>query len=141
MKQTPTSVTLPNKVGTTSDFKHAYERITRMDLVPESKKNHLWRKIIWTTDPEEFPLGPYHSVEVYCSEESNGYAVWYVRRLGKDDNRGSKDVENGDYLLAYYGKTRRDAAIERAVLVANSDTSPEVVIEQLDTLAATAQKM
>jgi hypothetical protein len=112
-----------------------------MDLIPESKKNHLWRKTIWHTDPEEHPLGPHHSVEVYCSEESNGYAVWYVRRLAKDDIRSATRIDNGDYLLAYYGKNRRDAAIEHAVLVSNSDPSPDQVIEQLDGLAAAAQKV
>jgi hypothetical protein len=112
-----------------------------MELIPESKKNHLWRKIIWHTDPEEFPLGPYHSAEVYCSEESNGFAVWYVRRLPKDDPRGLKRVDNGDYLLAYFSKNDRDAAIERAVLVSNGDASVDKVLDSLDALAVTAQKV
>jgi hypothetical protein len=112
-----------------------------MDLIPESKKNHLWRKTVWLTDPDEYPLGPHHSVEVYCSEESNGYAVWYVRRLAKDDRRGISSIENGDYLLAYYAKTRRDDAIERAVLIANGDAAADKIIEQLDKLAAAAQKV
>jgi hypothetical protein len=108
--------------------------------IPESKKNHLWRKTVWHTDPEEFPLGPHHSVEVYCCEESNGYAVWYARRLSKDDARNT-GVDNGDYLLGFYGKTARDAAIERAVLIANSDASSDNVIASLDALAKTAQKI
>ena len=33
-----------------------------MHNIAESKKNHLWRKVVWHTDPEEHPLGPYHSV-------------------------------------------------------------------------------
>lgn len=112
-----------------------------MYLIPESKKNHVWRKIIWHTDPDLHPLGPHHSAEVYCCEESNGYAVWYVRRLPKDDHRGVKGIENANYLLAYFAKADRDAAIERAVLVANSDAAADRVIATLDTLAGTAQKI
>ncbi|MES2026591.1 MAG: hypothetical protein V4448_13655 [Pseudomonadota bacterium] len=109
--------------------------------IPESKKNHLWRKTIWYTDPEEFPLGPHHSVEVYCCEESNGYAVWYARRLAKDDPRNTPHSENGDYLLAYFARTKRDDAIEHAVLIANSDASIDKVIVALDDLAQSAQKV
>ena len=112
-----------------------------MNQVPESKKNHLWRKTIWHTDPEEFPLGPHHSVEVYCCEESNGYAVWYARRLAKDDDRNNSGIENGDYLLHYVAKTKRDEAIEQAVLLANSDASVDKIIATLDGLAKTAQKI
>lgn len=112
-----------------------------MQSTPESKKNHLWRKTVWHTDPEEHPLGPYHSAEVYCCEESNGYAVWYVRRLAKDDAMGIEGVENADYLLNYFPKNARDAAIERAVLIANSDAPPDKVIEALDKLTTGAQKV
>ncbi|MDF3034786.1 MAG: hypothetical protein K0S28_60 [Paucimonas sp.] len=112
-----------------------------MAMIPESKKNHLWRKIVWHTDPDEFPLGPHHSAEVYCSEESNGYAVWYVRKLGKDDQRGSKNIENGDYLLSYFSKARRDDAIEYAVLAANREAVPDKMIEALDRLAAAASRV
>jgi len=112
-----------------------------MHSIPESKKSHLWRKVVWHTDPEEHPLGPYHSVEIYCCEEANGYSVWYVRRLSKDDTRGVKGVESGDYLLNYYSKNGRDDAIERAVLLANGAASAEQVIQQLDTLAAAGQKI
>lgn len=112
-----------------------------MNLVPQSKKSHLWHKIVWHTDPDEFPLGPMHSIEIYCCEEANGYAIWYVRRLAKDDIKGRKGVENGDYLLQYFSKHARDAAIERAVLIANSDASAEKTIEALDGLAAAAQKI
>jgi hypothetical protein len=112
-----------------------------MEHIPESKKNHLWRKTIWHTDPEESPLGPHHSVEVYCCEESNGYAVWYARRLAKDDIRNGSGTENGDYLLNFYGRNGRDEAIERAVLLATSDTSADKVIAALDTLAKNAQKV
>src|SRR5262245_13844860 len=114
---------------------------TTMQSIPESKKNHLWRKTIWHTDPEEHPLGPFHSVEVYCCEEVNGYTVWYVRRLSASDARGAKTVENGDYLLNFYSKTARDAAIERAVLIANSDPAADKVIGALDALAAAARKV
>ncbi|MGZ3253077.1 MAG: hypothetical protein ACXU7D_02095 [Burkholderiaceae bacterium] len=109
--------------------------------IAESKKNHQWRKTVWQTDPDQYPLGPTHSVEIYCCEESNGFAIWYVRRLGKDDNRGVKGVENADYLLKFYPKSGRDAAIERAVLLANSDASADKIIENLDTLAVAAQKV
>ncbi|MDB5771766.1 MAG: hypothetical protein V7606_5034 [Burkholderiales bacterium] len=112
-----------------------------MQSTPEAKKNHLWRKTIWNTDPEEHPLGPYHSAEVYCCEESNGYAVWYVRRLSRDDGMGMKGAENGDYLLNYYSKNARDEAIERAVLVSNADPSADKVIQALDALATSAQKV
>jgi hypothetical protein len=112
-----------------------------MNQITESKKNHLWRKTIWHTDPENFPLGPHHSVEVYCCEESNGYAVWYARRLAKDDSRNVTGSENGDYLLAYFAKTKRDEAIEHAVLIANSDPSVDKVIAALDVLAKSAQKV
>lgn len=112
-----------------------------MNQIPESKKNHVWRKTIWHTDPEEFPLGPHHSAEVYCCEESNGYAVWYARRLSKDDRRNNTGVENGDYLLHYVAKTKRDDAIEQAVLLANSDASVDKVIAALDASARTAQKI
>lgn len=112
-----------------------------MNPIPESKKNHLWRKVVWHTDPEDHPLGPFHSAEIYCCEESNGYAVWYVRRLAKDDTRGGQGIENADYLINYYGKNGRDEAIERAVLIANSASTADKVIEALDGLAATAQKV
>ena len=77
--------------------------------IAESKKNHLWRKTVWHTDPDERPLMAAHSVEVYCCEEVNGYAVWYVRRLGKTGPGGMSGVENGDYLLRFFLKsaTRR----------------------------------
>jgi hypothetical protein len=112
-----------------------------MNAIPETKKNHLWRKIVWHTDADEHPLGPFHSVEVYCCEEANGYAVWYVRRLPKDDRRGVPGIDNADYLLNFFGKTGRDAAIERAVLIANADPEPGRVIEALDKLAQGAQKV
>lgn len=113
-----------------------------MHTISESKKNILWRKVIWHTDPDVHPLGPYHSVEVYCCEESNGYSVWYVRKLAKDDKRGIAGVDNADYLLNYYPKTTgRDDAIERAVLISNSDPSTDKTIENLDKLATTAQKV
>jgi len=109
--------------------------------IPESKKSHVWRKIIWHTDPDEHPLGPYHSAEIYCCEESNGYAVWYVRKLARDDARGAQGVENADYLLQYFPKSGRDDAIERAVLLANCDPSVDRVIGKLDEMAAGAQKV
>jgi hypothetical protein len=112
-----------------------------MELIPESKKNHLWRKTIWCTDPDLHPLGPYHFAEVYCSEESNGYAVWYVRRLPKNDDRGKSGIENADYLLGYFSKTSRDMAIERAVMIANCDASTDNIIAALDALAIKAQKV
>jgi hypothetical protein len=112
-----------------------------MHTIAETKKNHLWRKVIWHTDPDEHPLGPYHSAEVYCCEESNGYAVWYVRKLSKDGGLGLAGTENADYLLSFYSKTSRDDAIERAVLISNSSASAEQVIEHLDKLAASAQKV
>ena len=112
-----------------------------MNNIAETKKNHLWRKVIWHTDPDEHPLGPYHSAEVYCCEESNGYAVWYVRKLSKDGGLGMPGTENADYLLNFYSKNSRDDAIERAVLIANSDASTEKVLENLDRLASTAQKV
>ena len=112
-----------------------------MNSIPETKKNHLWRKIVWHTDPDEHPLGPYHHAEVYCCEEANGYAVWYVRKLGKDDARGLRGTENADYLLGYFPKNGRDDAIERAVLLANSADNPDTVIENLDRAAANGQKV
>ena len=113
-----------------------------MDLIPESKKNNLWRKTIWHTNPDEHPLmAAANFVEVYCCEESNGYSVWYVRRLAKDDYRGLKGVENADYLLAFYPKNKRNNAIERAVLISHSDASVDKVIEALDGLAAAGQKV
>jgi hypothetical protein len=112
-----------------------------MHSIPESKKSHLWRKIVWHTDPDEHPLGPYHHAEVYCCEEANGYAVWYVRKLARDDTRGIAGMENADYLIAYFPKTGRDNAIERAVLLANSSTAPETIIQNLDRAAAAGQKV
>jgi hypothetical protein len=52
-----------------------------------------------------------------------------------------KGVENADYLLNYFSRNARDAAIERAVLIANSDPSADRVIEALDKLATAAQKV
>ena len=112
-----------------------------MNSIPESRKNHLWRKVVWHTDPDDHPLGPFHSVEVYCCEESNGYAIWYVRRLANNDSRGANGIENADYLLNYYAKNSRDDAIERAVLIANSNPSAYKVIAELDALAAAGQKV
>lgn len=111
-----------------------------MHSIPESKKNHLWRKVIWQTDPDQYPLGPYHSAEVYCCEEANGYSVWYVRKLSREDMPSANEVDNGDYLLNFYPTSRRDDAIERAVLIANSDALVNKVIESLDALAAASQK-
>ncbi|SNS32840.1 hypothetical protein SAMN06265795_102235 [Noviherbaspirillum humi] len=112
-----------------------------MTPIPESKKSHLWRKIIWHTDPDLSPLGPFHSAEIYCCEEANGYAVWYVRRLARDDRRGHGVVENGDYLLGYFSRARRDDAIERAVLIANCRESADDIIAEIDRLAGDAQKV
>ena len=112
-----------------------------MHTPPESKKQHLWRKIVWHTDPEEHPLGPFHAAEVYCCEEANGYAVWYVRKLPRENNLGAPDVDNADYLLNFYGKNDRDAAIERAVLIANSDSDVSKTLLALDALTASAQKV
>lgn len=112
-----------------------------MHSIPETKKNHLWRKVVWHTDPDEHPLGPYHHAEVYCCEEANGYAVWYVRKLGKDDVRGIPGTENADYLLGYFPRTARDEAIERAVLLANSATQADAIIENLDRAATNGQKV
>jgi hypothetical protein len=111
-----------------------------VDMIAESKKNHLWRKIVWHTDPEQHPLGPHHYAEIYCCQEANGYAVWYVRRLARDDIRGVEGTENADYLLNYFSPNDRDEAIERAVLLANSGASADKVIEVLDRLTANAQK-
>ena len=112
-----------------------------MEMLAESKKNHVWRKVIWQTDPDEHPLGPHHSAEIYCCEEANGYAIWYVRRLGTEDNVGNPDVESADYLLSYFGKDKRDAAIERAVLLANSHASANDTLKALDELSKAAQKV
>lgn len=112
-----------------------------MDTIQESKKNHLWRKVVWHTDPEEFPLGPHHYAEIYACEESNGYAIWYVRRLAKDDQRGLSGVESGDYLLDFFPKTGRDDALERAVLIANSAPSQDKIIETLDKVATAGKKI
>lgn len=112
-----------------------------MHAIPESKKSHLWRKVIWHTDPDQYPLGPFHSAEVYCCEESNGYSVWYVRKLARDDVRSASGVDNGDYLLNFYPTSRRDDAVERAVLLANSDPSTDKVIESLDLLAAESRRV
>jgi len=111
------------------------------NLVPESKKNHIWRKVVWHTDPAERPLGPHHSAEVYCCEETNGYAVWYVRRLAREDRLGDPAVDNADYLLSFFGKTKRDEAIEYAVLAANSHASADEVLLALDRLSKSAQKV
>lgn len=112
-----------------------------MHSIPETKKNHLWRKVVWHTDPDQYPLGPYHHAEVYCCEEANGYAVWYVRKLAKDDARGVRGTENADYLLAYFPRSRRDDAIERAVLLANSADNADAILDQLDRAAASGQKV
>jgi hypothetical protein len=118
----------------------------------EAKRNHLWRHTVWQTDPELHPLGPRHSAEVYCCEESNGFAVWYVRRLPHVDARSQKTAEpglaslpsgidNGDYLLAYVGRDRRDEAIMHAVLVATGAGSPEMQIAALDALAGKVARL
>ncbi len=112
-----------------------------MHTIPESKKNHVWRKVVWHTDADEHPLGPHHSVEVYCCEETNGYAVWYVRKLAKDDKLGDSSLENADYLLSFFAKNRRDDAIEHAVLAANSHPSVHDTLIALDKLAKSAQKV
>jgi hypothetical protein len=112
-----------------------------MHSIPESKKSHLWRKVIWHTDPDQHPLGPHHSAEVYCCEEANGYSVWYVRKLARDGVHSASGVENADYLLNFFSKARRDDAIERAVLIAHSDPSVDKVIEYLDALAAASQRV
>lgn len=112
-----------------------------MSNITDTKKNHLWRKVVWQTDPEVSPLGPFHHVAVYCCEESNGYAVWYVRRLARDDRRGRPGVESADYLLDFFPPNRRDDAIERAVLVANSASDVDSLIAALDGLAAAGRKI
>ena len=112
-----------------------------MDFIAEAKKNHLWRKTVWHTDPDEHPLTAMHSAEVYCCEEANGFGVWYVRKLGRQDVHGLSAVENGDYLLRYFGKDRRDEAIEWAVLVANSGATTDAIIAGLDAAIAAGQKV
>ena len=111
-----------------------------MDLIAESKKNHLWRKTVWHTDPDQHPLTAAHSIEVYCCEEVNGFAVWYVRRLGKQDTRGANGITNGDYLLRFFAKDRRDQAIEWSVLIANG-SDDVAIIHRLDELVAHGQKV
>ena len=118
------------------------------DSLPEAKKHHLWRCTVWETDPDLHPLGPRHSAEVYCCEEANGFAVWYVRKLSHADARAGlgadavdSDVQNGDYLLGYFAHDRRDDAITRAVLVATGAASPALQIAALDALAKTVQKV
>lgn len=112
-----------------------------MHNVPETKKNHVWRKAIWHTDFDLRPLGPHHYAEVYCCEETNGYTVWYVRRLAREDHLGNPDTENGDYLLSYFAKDKRDEAIEFAVLLANGAPEAGPIISALDTRAKSAQKV
>lgn len=115
--------------------------MSTIDQQAESKKNHLWRRIVWHTDPEEHPLGPHHSAEVYCCEEANGYSVWYVRKLSHAERRGAGGVDNGDYLLAYFGRDRRDDAITRAVQIATGAATPDLQIGVLDELASQVQKL
>ena len=112
-----------------------------VDSLPEAKRNHPWRRTIWQTDPELHPLGPRHSAEVYCCEESNGYGVWYVRKLSHAETRGAAGIDNGDYLLEYFGRFQRDDAITRAVLVATGAATPELQIAALDALAKEARKV
>ncbi|QAU35275.1 hypothetical protein [Janthinobacterium sp. 17J80-10] len=112
-----------------------------MQNIVESKKKHLWRKLVWQTNPDDAPLGPFHYAEVYCCEESNGFAVWYVRRLAKDDRRGVAGVASADYLLDYFSETQRNEAIERAVLIANSHSDVDQLIAALDSLAAAGKKV
>lgn len=64
-----------------------------------------------------------------------------MRKLSKDGGLGLSNMENGDYLLNFFSKNARDDAIERAVLIANSDPAVEKVVENLDRLAASAQKV
>ncbi|MBV8635093.1 MAG: hypothetical protein JO002_11420 [Burkholderiaceae bacterium] len=112
-----------------------------MHSVPETKKNHIWRKVVWHTDLDLHPLGPHHYAEVYCCEETNGYTVWYVRRLSREDQLGDPAGENGDYLLSYFAKDRRDDAIEHAVLIATGDKDADAVIRALDAQSKSAQKI
>lgn len=112
-----------------------------VDSLPEAKRNHLWRCTVWQTDPALHPLGPHHRAEVYCCEEANGYGVWYVRKLSRAEMRGLAEVDNGDYLLDYFGRHHRDDAITRAVLVATGAASPELQIAALDALAKDARKV
>ena len=107
----------------------------------ESRRNHLWRHTVWQTDPELHPLGPHHSAEVYCCEESNGHAVWYVRKLPHADGPGAGGVGNGDYLLAFFGRSQRDAAILQAVQVATGAGAAAEQIAALDVLARSAQRV
>lgn len=115
--------------------------------VTEAKRNHLWRHTVWQTDPELHPLGPRHCAEVYCCEESNGHAVWYVRKLPHADGgaagaaNGTVKVGNGDYLLAYFGRHQRDEAILHAVQAATGAGSAEAQIAVLDAVARSAQKI
>lgn len=109
--------------------------------IAESKKNHVWRKTVWHSDPDEHPLTPASSVEVYCCEESNGYGVWYIRKLGKSAPAGLAGTENGDYLLRFFSKVRRDEALEWAVLISNSAADATEVILNLDRRVAEGQKI
>jgi hypothetical protein len=61
--------------------------------------------------------------------------------LAKEDKRGNADVESADYLLSYFAKTKRDDAIEYAVLISNSHASADDIIKALDKLAKSAQKV
>jgi len=67
--------------------------------------------------------------------------VWYVRRLSKEDRLGNPDTENGDYLLSYFAKDRRDDAIEHTVLIANDGADAHAVVTALDALAKSAQRI
>ena len=113
--------------------------------IAESKKNHLWRKTVWHSDPDEHPLMAAYSAEIYCCEEVNGFAVWYARRLGKSGPSGASGVDNGDYLLRFFSPMRRDEAIEWAVLISNSagNSAANVgdIITALDHRIAEGQKV
>lgn len=111
------------------------------DFIVESKKNHLWRKTVWHTDPDDHPLMAAHSAEVYCCEEINGFAVWYVRKLGKTGPSGIAGIDNGDYLLRFFSKKQRDEAIEWAVLISHHAAGVAEVVVGLDSRIANGQKV
>ncbi|TCW84046.1 hypothetical protein C5O80_13260 [Burkholderia sp. SRS-46] len=103
----------------------------------EIKARTEWRKyVVYESHDEIFGEDTYAAV--FCIREVSGYAVWYVRQLGQDNENAP--VIDGRYLLRFFSPAARHDAIEFAVTTASSSTDKdtEEAIMRLDRLASDA---
>ena len=116
----------------------------------------LWGKPSpWCDFTGDVPKAGLRGIAIFDNPANLRYPTsWHVRDYGlmgancfgyshfsKEAYNKGLIPENGDYLLAYFAKAKRDDAIEHAVLLANGHKSADAVLKSLDDLSKTAQRV